>query len=1475
MAIGFARLEFVKRSAGKNACAKAAYQSRSKIEFKLDENNASRIYNWSFMESPMHHEIMLPEGADKKFSSKEFLWNAVEKFETRKNSVVAMELLLALPDDKIISDEDKIELTKTFVKEHFVDKGFAAQIDIHRPEKNPDLEKEEHNWHAHVLLSTRRFNIDGQSFEKNKPRDLITSVRNGKVQTCTDNGKLWMHHQNQYFESKGIDLRVDPNGIVSQIHLGPVRMRGRAYSLIEEFFTKQELNVIESLDPKLILNRITETSNIFTKEDVDRFMHKHLPANVISEISEKFWEQEDLVQLLDPKTEEPVNRFTSSFVIEEESKILRIADRLAAKDSIVLSDQHALSKFSSSLTSEQKKAFDNLISGKRISCIAGLAGTGKSHLLSALKKSYENEGYTVRGLGPDNATAMVLKDHGFKESENVYAFLYSAHYAKKELSKNEVWIVDESGKLGSRPLLELLKLAESRGARLVLSGDPLQLPSVERGRMFKTFCKRYGREFLGDIKRQHSEEQRDISKKLAIGNIGAAFDAINRNGGFKWSLSKKDAIESLVKQWAIERELFPRSSSIILAHTNAEMASLNEFVRVYRKARGELTEKEFLCETAYGKIRIGEGDKIQFRKNDRDLGVINGTTGTLIKASPSKFTVRLDGEASNKDVSFNPADHPYFQLGYATTYYRGQGKTIDRAYILHSPYMNKELFYVGLTRHTRKVFCFVSVTEAESLADLKRQAMRASKMESVTDYVTRAELAKQQKSKDRQAEIDQLKSSDSLMSKLHGNTLQVFDKLQSKTGAIIERYTDRLPNNAFFQANLQNKASSNQSVVEIKQDSELSDEAIRSTEIFKPILASFEDEKVQSVEIKQVKAPKKAWEKLPESSKNAFREYYQTSDNASCLHSLVKSEAESMGVPEKNSPHFTEWQQACSKRNETAYLLSRAISQNDLKSVLSNQSLLILKDRSERHENHLARQNAPKQDLEQGLRENLDGLLKQLFPEGPTRSDRQGYRFGSKGSLAVALRGAKEGTYYDFENGEGGGLVKLIQETHRLNHEEAKAWAKNFLGNSSELLPAPQRAFKADKQAEDLWISLKPDSEHPAPELRFVSNYFYQTHNEISRHPYKDASGNLLFYTLRLVDKNDSYRKVVLPLSYGYHQGGDEIPKWSLKGYQSDKKPLYNLDQLYKNPQATVLIVEGEKTADAAQKMFSKDEIVVITWPGGSAASSKADWVPVAFRDIIVWPDNDLPGHKACDQICSELKRLGVNSLKVVDTNILQKNFPEKWDLADPLPKNVSQTILKDLLMNAQDKAVGLNVLLNSLYTDKKLTKVEMLKAQEILWRVDSKLRVSLENEYKGKSWEIQNKIVERASILLLKEDEIAFKLHKEFGFTEERSKAFAFVSMAYQASNGKMLSREKLEDLKKAGHSFSMDSNSLGKDLKDFMIPKYYLACLETGARQRLPDIIQENIVQETIKIEQSIAQQISKTPNKRQISKSSEMEL
>ena len=320
MAIGFARLQFVKRTDGKNVCAKAAYNSRSRIEFEGNDFTQEKIYDWSKLTKPIYHEILLPSGVDAKFKSVETLWKAVEEKEARKNSQLAYDIVLALPDDDCISTEDKITLTKEFVKKQFIDQGLAAQIDIHQPEVSKEG-KNGHNWHAHILVTTRRFTQDGKELGE-KARDIVPVIRLGKVISGPNWEKAWTDHQNQYFEEKGIGLRVDPKGVIPQIHLGPVRMRARAFSLIDENANQIALNERESKNPQKILDLITETRSVFSSEELERFLSKHVEPSMIPEVRNNFWSQNEIEKLVDKKTETEIGKYTTKKIYEEEIKSL-------------------------------------------------------------------------------------------------------------------------------------------------------------------------------------------------------------------------------------------------------------------------------------------------------------------------------------------------------------------------------------------------------------------------------------------------------------------------------------------------------------------------------------------------------------------------------------------------------------------------------------------------------------------------------------------------------------------------------------------------------------------------------------------------------------------------------------------------------------------------------------------------------------------------------------------------------------------------------------------------------------------------------------------------------------------------------------------------------------------------------------------------------------------------------------------------
>lgn len=1220
MPIGFARVEFVKRSDGKTACAKSAYNSRSKIEFEGNCVLDPETYNFSGRGDTAYSEVLCPEWADKNFKIASVLWNAVEAKETRLNSQVAIDLVLALPDEKALTLEDRIEIAKTFVEKHFVEEGLAAQIDIHKPDRkitftedcevlgivkgsegtvlfeegdvwkvslNPGRKNEkvidldpslfsgftekEHNWHAHVLITTRRFKPNGKEFEDTKARDLLPQVRGGKVIAGPDWGKLWGNHQNEFFASRGLSLRVDSNGIVPQEHLGPVRMRGRAFAMLEEHYRLRDLNAKESLEPKKILAKIIEKQSVFSRDDVERYLQKYVSSANIEKVREGFWSLGELIRLIPKDKEGHSNEYSALEVVEEEKHILRLADRIQTRS---FSDAETFRLEAPQLNNEQFRAYQSILSSQGLVCIQGYAGTGKSYLLAALRETYKEKGYTVRGLGPDNATASVLKSKGFSESENAYRFLFAAHNGRREIKKcKEVWIVDEAGKLGNKPLLELLKLADKNGVKLIFSGDSSQLPPVERGGLFRIFCERYPTEILQDIQRQKDVYQREFAKNLASGEVGVALQKLHESRGISWTTDQRDAIELLMTKWAQETKNISQESTLIIGHTNAEVRALNEMARLIRLNRKEISSKEFEVETAQGRLFVSPGDRIEFRRNDPVLGVENGLMGTLLRAEENKFIVGVSqGEKRVRIVEFDPKEYHAFQLGYASTFYRSQGRTVERAYVLHSPHMCKEMFYVGLTRHTGKAYYFVSKEQVYCLTDLKNQISRTSIKSSTLDFTTSGELSAALEIQARDDRIKTLKTSPRFFDRLKGRSLEVIEKVASKTTDIIEQRNDRLPDREFFSpfTNPDNSLAVVKKVVEREQ------------------VAS------------------------------------------GCSDTVAASQEGDISKETGKHP-------------ESLKPLDRKFSF---------------------------------QDVEQELRKNVEPLISRLFPETTIVRGGRDFRIGAKGSLSITHTGDKLGQYYDFERGEGGGLLKLVQNQLGLESSEAKTWAENFLSLDisfgKEALTQIKPSQKNESRTSE-WRSVKPPIGIAAPPLNDISkNRLCEFYDEVMRHEYKDKEGGVLYYVLRLQSKDEPSKKITLPLSYGSWGNGSESKKWDLKGYAEDgKKSLYNLDKLYAHPHSKILIVEGEKAADKVLEKFPNKELVCITWPGGAGAVNRADWAPLCGREVIVWPDNDEPGFKAAHEITNYLKIVGAKKIYVMDHPSLFNKLPAKWDLADPWPSEV------------------------------------------------------------------------------------------------------------------------------------------------------------------------------------------------------------
>ena len=155
---------------------------------------------------------------------------------------------------------------------------------------------------------------------------------------------------------------------------------------------------------------------------------------------------------------------------------------------------------------------------------------------------------------------------------------------------------------------------------------------------------------------------------------------------------------------------------------------------------------------------------------------------------------------------------------------------------------------------------------------------------------------------------------------------------------------------------------------------------------------------------------------------------------------------------------------------------------------------------------------------------------------------------------------------------------------------------------------------------------------------------------------YHAADGTPLFVVCRydpVGPDGETARKQIVPWVWNGRE-------WRPRGYPAPR-PLYGLDRLARFPDVSVILVEGEKTADAAATRFPGQPCV--TWCGGVGQVGQADFAPLYGRRIVMWPDNDEPGRQAMATIAETLLKRAC-TISLIDPS----GWPEKWDLADAQP---------------------------------------------------------------------------------------------------------------------------------------------------------------------------------------------------------------
>ncbi|WP_394443436.1 Ti-type conjugative transfer relaxase TraA (plasmid) [Sphingobium naphthae] len=728
MAIYHFSAKVISRANGSSAVASAAYRSAS----ELYDDRLGRIQDFSNKAGVVHSEIMLPQGAPERLNDRTTLWNEVEAGEKRKDAQLAREVEFSIPRE--MNQSQGMQLARDFVEKQFVERGMVADLNVHW-----DMGKDgQPKPHAHVMLSMREIGPEGFG---RKVREWNSTA------LLQEWREAWADHVNERLSELDIDARIDHRTLEAQgidlepqHKIGPMGVRreleGEDHRRADDHLRIARENGDKIIaNPDIALDAITRQQATFTRRDLAQFAFRHSDGkDQFARVMSAVRSSPELVAL--GRDGHGDDRFTSRDMIDTEQRLERAGDRLADRAGHGLSaasqmgGRDTAESGSLALGSQQKDALAHITGQNDLAIVVGYAGTGKSTMLGVARDEWERAGYQVRGAALSGIAAEGLEGGSGIASRTITSMEYQWGQGRELLTNRDVLVIDEAGMIGTRQMERVLSEAERAGAKVVLVGDAEQLQAIEAGAAFRTLAERHGAAEINEVRRQHEDWQKDATRALATGRTGEAIHAYADHGMVHAAETREQARAELVEGWDRARVADPNKTRIILTHTNAEVRDLNLAARDRLRGTAELGP-DVRVSAERGAREFATGDRIMFLKNERGLGVKNGTLGKVERVSPDSMAVRLD---DGRSVAFDLKDYAHVDHGYAATIHKSQGVTVDQGHVLAMPGMDRHSAYVALSRHRDGVQLHYGRDDFADQRQLSRTLSRERAKDMASDY---------------------------------------------------------------------------------------------------------------------------------------------------------------------------------------------------------------------------------------------------------------------------------------------------------------------------------------------------------------------------------------------------------------------------------------------------------------------------------------------------------------------------------------------------------------------------------------------------------------------------------------------------------------------------------------------------------------------------------------------------------------------
>lgn len=402
------------------------------------------------------------------------------------------------------------------------------------------------------------------------------------------------------------------------------------------------------------------------------------------------------VELTATDADVSMRRWTTVDLLATEGELLAIADRSAPRDTGgATSEAVELAIGERPQLSEEQQELVRGVCGSPagVVVVVGKAGAGKTFALDACRAAWATDHVPVMGAALAARAAAELQAGSGIPATTLARLLADIEDPRSRPEPGSVMVVDEAGMVGTRQLHRLMAAAENYGWRLVLVGDPRQLPEIDAGGAFAHLVGRVPTWRLQTNRRQVETWERDALDRLRDHQPGSALAAYQTSGRVTVTATAGERVQRMVADWhqATGRGV----DAVMLATRRAEVEALNDAAQVLRVSAGEL-DPDTRVDVA-GRVFM-VGDRVICARNDRKADLVNGTRLTITTIQPEQSITAIDTDGLSREIPWAYVEQGHLGLGYAMTVHKAQGMTTDEAFLLGDDRLFAEAGYVGLSR---------------------------------------------------------------------------------------------------------------------------------------------------------------------------------------------------------------------------------------------------------------------------------------------------------------------------------------------------------------------------------------------------------------------------------------------------------------------------------------------------------------------------------------------------------------------------------------------------------------------------------------------------------------------------------------------------------------------------------------------------------------------------------------------------------